>query len=528
MTIGVAHCVGILAVLVLIAGVGAWSGRKVSSASDFTTGGGRAGTMVVAGSIMGTLVSGQATVGTAQLAFNYGLSAWWFTLGSGVGCLILALVYVVRMRATDSTTLVGVVVAEYGEKIDFAASVFSAIGIFISVIAQMISASALITTLFPMPDLLAIIISGVIMAVYVIFGGVWGAGIGGVVKLVLLYAACIVGAAVVLMLGGGPAGIMETLTSVLAGTDLGAATGIASAADIPGRFLSLVARGPLNDLGSGLSLVLGVISTQSYASAVWAAKSDAAARKGALLSAGLIPPIGIACILIGLFMRGVCLTADEAAALAAAGQAVPEGMFVIASTAQVFPQFVVHYLPELVGGVVLGTLFVTVVGGGAGLSLGVATVVVEDLIEHAISHFATATRKLAFTRMIIIVVLVLAGAAALLLPGSMINDFGFLSMGLRGAVIFIPLTFALFAPGRVGGGWALASVIAGPVAVMVGNVVGLPFDPLFVGVAVSLAVMAAGYAIHRRVAEESDAGQASPVEAGQASPVRCASTREKG
>lgn len=492
MNIGIAHIIGIVAVLIVIAAVGAWSGRKVSDASDFTTGGGKAGTLVVAGTIMGTLVSGQATVGTAQLAYTYGLAAWWFTLGSGIGCLILALAYAARMRATNKNTLVGVVVAEYGEKIDYAASVFSAIGIFISVIAQMISASALITTLFPMSDLAAAAISGVIMAIYVIFGGVWGAGIGGVVKLALLYVACIVGGAVVLMLGGGPSGIMDTITQVLAGTDLGAVAGVSSAADIPGRFLSLVARGPLKDLGSGLSLVLGVISTQSYASAIWSAKSNAAARKGSLISALLIPPIGIACILIGLFMRGVCITADEAAALAAIGQAVPEGMFVIQSTSQVFPQFVVHFLPELFGGVVLGTLFVTVVGGGAGLSLGVATVVVEDLIEHAISHFSDAARKLALTRVVIVAVLVLAGAAALMLPGSMINDFGFLSMGLRGAVIFVPLTFALFAKGRVSGSWALASVIVGPIAVIVGNVVGLPFDPLFLGVAASLAVMAAG------------------------------------
>ena len=34
---------------------------------------------------MGTLVGGSSTIGTAQLAFDYGISAWWFTLGGGVG-----------------------------------------------------------------------------------------------------------------------------------------------------------------------------------------------------------------------------------------------------------------------------------------------------------------------------------------------------------------------------------------------------------------------------------------------------------
>ena len=81
------HVVGLLATIALIIGVGIYSGRKVRSAADFASGGGKAGAWIVCGAIMGTLVSGQATIGTAQLAFNYGMSAWWFTLGSGIGCL---------------------------------------------------------------------------------------------------------------------------------------------------------------------------------------------------------------------------------------------------------------------------------------------------------------------------------------------------------------------------------------------------------------------------------------------------------
>ena len=77
--------VGILTVLALIVGVGLYSGRKVRSARDFLSGGGKAGPLLVCGAILGSLVSSQATIGTAQLAFHYGLAAWWFTLGSGIG-----------------------------------------------------------------------------------------------------------------------------------------------------------------------------------------------------------------------------------------------------------------------------------------------------------------------------------------------------------------------------------------------------------------------------------------------------------
>ena len=418
MTLDIAHLIGILLVLALIVGIGIYSGRKVTDASDFTSGGGKAGPWLVAGTIMGTLVSGQATVGTAQLAYSFGMSAWWFTLGSGVGCLVLALGYVKRMRHSGADTLVGVISNEYGDRSGYLASVLSSIGIFVSVIAQMLAATALLTTILPISMLAASIISAAIMVVYVIFGGVWGAGIGGVVKLLLLYIAAIMGGIIVLFVTGGPDGLMQLVRSALVGTSLGEVNDIQTAEDILPRFGSLLARGPLNDLGSGLSLVLGVLSTQTYASAIWSAKSDKAARQGALFSACLIPPIGIACILVGLFMRGQCITADEAAALTAIGQAVPSGLIEIATTAQVFPTFVLHYMPSLFGGIVLGTLLITIVGGGAGLSLGLATIVVNDIAGHLTHRLDAPKRKLVVTRLVIVLVLAVSAAVATLVPSA--------------------------------------------------------------------------------------------------------------
>ena len=103
------HCIGLLATILLIISIGVYSGRKVKSAADFASGGSKAGAWIVCGAIMGTLVSGQATIGTAQLAFSYGLSAWWFTLGSGIGCLILALGFARSYRASGCSTLLQIV-----------------------------------------------------------------------------------------------------------------------------------------------------------------------------------------------------------------------------------------------------------------------------------------------------------------------------------------------------------------------------------------------------------------------------------
>ena len=197
--------------------------------------------------------------------------------------------------------------------------------------------------------------------------------------------------------------------------------------DMSARYFSLFSRGFLKDMGSGLSLLLGVLATQTYAQAIWSAKSDSKARKGAMLSAVLIPPIGIACIFIGMFMRNHCMTTNEIAALTEAGKSIPEGMIEIASSSQVFPTFVLHYMPKFIGGIVLGTLLVTVIAGGAGLSLGVATILVNDIFCKISKQLADVKKKLYTTRVTIVVILCCAAAIALVVPGAIINDFGFLS-----------------------------------------------------------------------------------------------------
>ena len=81
MTLTTGHIIGIVSTLAAMTAIGLYSGRKVKTAKDFTTGGGKAGWPVITGAILGTLIGGGSTIGTAQLAFEVGFSAWWWTLG---------------------------------------------------------------------------------------------------------------------------------------------------------------------------------------------------------------------------------------------------------------------------------------------------------------------------------------------------------------------------------------------------------------------------------------------------------------
>lgn len=486
MVISFYHILGIILAIAVIEIVGILSVKKVKNASDFSTGSGKAGTWVVTGTIIGTLVGGQSTVGTAQLAFTFGLSAWWFTMGMALGCVTLAIGYVVPLRRSGSTTLLEIVSKEYGRKAEMTGSMLCSLGMFVSIIAQVLSCAAMLMTLFPMKLWVAASIAAVTMTIYVVFGGLWSAGIGGVVKIVLLCLSALAAGAVVLFLSKGYSGLMDSIRNILLSTDLQFIDGFTSSNDVSNAYQYPFTRGVSNDLGSCVSVILGVLATQTYAQAIWAGKSDSVARKGALISALISIPIGFACVLVGMYMRAHYITEAELNSLIAIGKDIPEGVGVITTSAQAFPMFVTNHLPNFLGGIVLGTLLITVIIGGSGLTLGASTILVKDVFITMSSKFKESKANLLITRSTIVAILLLAVAVATSFSGSYINDLGFLSMGLRTTAVFVPLTLALFFPKRFKSRWVFASILVGTAMLLIAKFLQLPIDGMFLALAASL------------------------------------------
>ncbi len=447
--------VGLVITIGLILGLSIFSGTRGKAGS------GKNGMAVTAGIIMGTLVGGSSTVGTAQLAYNYGMSAWWFTLGGGIACLVLALGFVKPFRSTHCATLVEIVEHEYGAAAGIAASILNSVGTFINIISQLIAATAVIAVLFPdmglVPELL---ISAGFMILYVVFGGAKGAGMVGILKLALLYIAMIGCGVLVLVYTGGIDGFVAMVHGI----------------DNPEgvHFFSLLARGAGKDIGACLSLVFGVLTTQTYAQAVISCKSDSTSRKAALVSACMIPPIGIGGILVGLYMRA-------------------NYPGIAAKTA--LTTFVMEHMPSALAGIVMGTLFIAVVGTGAGLALGISFIVNKDIIKK-ITHKLDGKPGLeAIVGKSITAAVLLLGCLLSAGPlGDTILQFAFMSMGLRGSVVLVPMCCALWLSGRIPHKYAMISIIVSPLLVLIFGILNvLPFDALFIGIAASVVIMEAGF-----------------------------------
>lgn len=455
--------VGLAAALVLIVAMSVWSGIRTRKSGEVKN-----GVPVVAGIIMGTLVGGSSTIGTAQLAFQFGMSAWWFTLGGSIACLILALIYTDPLRRAGCPTLVGIIRREFGSTAGMTASILSAVGTFISIISQLISATAIIAVVAPSLGMgPAVSAAALLMVLYVVFGGTKGAGIVGIVKTALLYLSMLACGIMVLMMTGGVHSF-RTLVEAIDNPE-----GV--------KFFSLFARGVGTDAGACLSLVLGVLTTQTYAQGVLTAKNDRAGKLGAIVSAFLIPPIGIGGILTGLYMR-------------ANASLYPD---LTAKTA--LTTFITAHFHPLLAGAILGTLFVAVIGTGAGLALGISSVINNDIVKKITHRFDEPKKTLAMSRVWIVVVLAAACVMSAGNLGDTILRFAFMSMGLRGAVVFAPLICALWLPGRVDRGCAVVSILVSPILVLAfGMLDVLPFDPLFIGVLASAVIMLVGFILGQK------------------------------
>ena len=241
-----------------------------------------------------------------------------------------------------------------------------------------------------------------------------------------------------------------------------------------------------------MSLILGVVCTQSYAQCIWSAATTPKARRGALLCSLFMPIIGAACTLVGIYMRGHYVTADELKALQAAGEALPTGLGVIENSSQAFPAFILKHLPAWLGGLMLGTMLINILGCGSGLSLGAATILVRDVygnVKRRMGLTASPLSQLSQTRLSIVGILVAAVIATSLFHSTFINDLGFLSLGLRAVAILFPLCFALWWPGRIKPGRMVLSMPVGVAAMLLANFTSLPGDAVYYGLGASLLVL---------------------------------------
>lgn len=440
--------VGLGAIVGFFIFLGMRSARSVESSSDYSMAGRSAGIAGVSGIIMGAIVGGASTVGTVQMAYVSGLSAWWFTLGIALGCLILGLWFAGPLRRSGLATIPEFLTKNYGRTMSMLSMASASAGTFLSVVAQFLAGAALFGTLLPVSPEISALILGFFILAFTYLGGLKSYSSIGKAKMIALY----VTMGLCAMTAWSMASPMEIFRA------------------LPKEpWFNLFGGGIRADGNAFLSMVAGVFCTQIYVQGIFAASDERTAVRGAVLSALLVPPIGIMGVLIGMAMRASGVSVDPASAL---------------------PVFIMTNFNPVLSGAMWGTILITLIGAGAGLSFGIATTLIRD----GILPFAKgkSERELSMSRWAVALVVISAGVMACAVQGSQILHWSYLSMGLRGAGTFVPLIVAVIWPKRLSPRWALAANVAGLTAMTAAGYFHLWFPPMASGIAASVTVAALG------------------------------------
>ncbi|MFJ7666640.1 cation acetate symporter [Lysinibacillus sp. NPDC097195] len=146
--------------------------KRTSSASDFYTAGGGLKGWQNGFAIAGDYLSAAAFLGVSGAIALTGFDGFFFSVGYVVANLVLLYVIAEPMRNLGRYTLADMLTARFNEKrIRGVAATGTIIIVILYMIAQLVGAGALIKLLFGIEYWIAVLIVGVMMTTYVLFGG---------------------------------------------------------------------------------------------------------------------------------------------------------------------------------------------------------------------------------------------------------------------------------------------------------------------------------------------------------------------
>lgn len=447
MEISGVQCALIFLTVAVVIGSGIYAARSVHSAEGYSLGGRSAGITLVSGSILGTCVGGGATIGTAQMAYTIGLSAWWFTIGTGISLILMGIFYARPLRRTSLETVSQYLVLNYGTSAGSITSIVSSLGIIFSAVASALPGIQMISAILGISSLSSAVLLIALVAAYVFFGGMRSAGVGGILKMIIVWVSlCAAGAAAIHALHTDP--MLQ-----------------AAMPDFP--WYSLLGGGVSSAAANVLSLIVGMLCTQTYIQAIFSASNPRTAAIGAFAAALVVIPVGLPCAAIGMFMHAV----------------QPDIQPIL-----VLPTYLLQYQPVWLGSIAMGGIVLSIIGSIAGLSLGISTMLSHDILAAALK-IKDSRRIMHLNRVTVLFVLAAVSAIAILNEGSQILFWNYLSMALRGAGIFLPLTLAVFFPGHASRSWTIASMLLSTCIAIAATILHSPVNPLFLGLATSLLLM---------------------------------------
>ena len=348
-------------------GITYWAARRTRTASDFYAAGGGITGLQNGLAIAGDYMSAASFLGIAALVYANGYDGLIYSIGFLVGWPIVMFLMAERLRNLGKYTFADVVSYRLGRT---PMRVLSASGTLVVVafylIAQMVGAGQLIKLLFGLDYIYAVVLVGVLMILYVTFGGMLATTWVQIIKAVML-------------LGG--ATFMAFM--VLQTFNFSPSALFAKAVEVHPKHLAIMAPGAfvssaVGTISLGLALMFGTAGLPHILMRFFTVRDAKAARKSVLYATGFIGYFYILTFIIGFGAIVLVGTNMDYAANPAAGG------FTAAAALKGGGNMPAIHLARAVGGDALfgfisAVAFATILAVVSGLTLSGASAVSHDL-----------------------------------------------------------------------------------------------------------------------------------------------------
>ena len=350
-------------------GITYWASKRTKSAKDFyTAGGGITGTQNGT-AIAGDYMSAASFLGITGMVYLKGYDGLIFSIGFLVGWPIILFMISEQLRNLGKYTFADVTAYRLKQKqVRILAALGSISVVLLYLIAQMVGAGQLIKILFGLDYEFAVVLVGILMILYVVFGGMLATTWVQIIKAVLLlFGTTFMSVMVMSQFGFSFDALFTRATEIHS-------QGIAIMS--PGGLVS----DPISAISLGIALMFGTAGLPHILMRFFTVSDAKEARKSVFVATGLIGYFYVLTFIMG-FGAIVLVLGDPAGTYLAADGVTLKGMNNMAAV----------WLAHAVGGdyflgFISAVAFATILAVVSGLTLAGASAISHDLYANA---FAT-------------------------------------------------------------------------------------------------------------------------------------------
>ena len=341
-----------------------WASHRTKSAKSFYTAGGSISGFQNGLAISGDYMSAASFLGISALVYSSGFDGLIYSIGFLVGWPVILLIIAEPLRNLGKYTFADV--ASYRLQ-QTPIRIFSACGslttVLLYLVAQMVGAGKLIEVLFGLSYHVALVIVGVLMMLYVLFGGMLATTWVQIIKAtLLLFGASLIAFLVLSHFHFDLELFFETATQVHAKK---------AAIMAPGGLLS----DPVSAISLGLALMFGTAGLPHILQRFFTVKDAKQARRSVMVATGFIGYFYILTFIIGF--GAIVLVGTNPEYLTPAGKLIGDNNMAA-----------VHLAHAVGGNVLLGFIsavaFATILAVVSGLTLSGASAISHDLYANVV------------------------------------------------------------------------------------------------------------------------------------------------